>query len=100
VLFHQACKKIVGAHIMIFIGAGLQIAAQLPDDCLMVVYKVGDHLARPGIVARVFLEPGVLGEFAHGAECPTVKSAPAFRNLINDFTELGILLLKKTCADR
>ena len=94
-LFHQACKKIVGAHVMIFIGAGLQIAAQLPDDCLMVAYKIGNHLARPGIVVRGFLELGGVAEFDHGAECPSIERAAALRNLIDDFTEFGVLLLEK-----
>ena len=51
-LFHQAGKKIVGAHVMIFIGAGLEITAQLPNDRLMVVHKIGNHLARLGIMTR------------------------------------------------
>ena len=36
VLFHQTYKKAARAMVAVFLAAGLQIAAQLPDDRLMV----------------------------------------------------------------
>ena len=95
-LFHQACKKIVGAHVMISVGAGLQITAQLPNDCLMVALQGWQSSRTPWDSGpRCSLSLAWWENSFIVPNARSVKSAPAFRNLIDDFTELGILLLKE-----
>jgi hypothetical protein len=85
---------------VILVSAGVQIDRQLVDGGLVVAWKIRNHLPRFGKSARVLRQSAVSREFGQCPECRPAERTRAFRNFIDNFTEIGILLRARTCADR
>jgi len=77
-LLHQTRQEIAGAHILVLVGAGLEVTPETPNDGLMVGKKIGKHFLGPQIFCGIFPKAGVfqkLGKRSQGFSPERARSA-------------------------